>query len=42
MYDFITLLAPHIDRDRVDRAANCATQKEVDALFAEIRLADRT
>ena len=42
MYDFITLLAPHIDRDRVDRAANCATQKEVDALFAEIRLTDRT
>jgi LysR family transcriptional regulator, cys regulon transcriptional activator len=41
MYDFITLLAPHIDRDRVDRAANTASQQEVDALFAGVQLASR-
>jgi hypothetical protein len=41
MYDFITLLAPHIDRERVDRAAGCDTQEEVDALFAGVQLAAR-
>jgi LysR family transcriptional regulator, cys regulon transcriptional activator len=41
MYDFITLLAPHIDRALVDRAADSDTQEEVDALFARIPLADR-
>jgi LysR family cys regulon transcriptional activator len=41
MYDFITLLAPHIDRDLVDRAADCDTQEEVDALFAGVELATR-
>jgi LysR family cys regulon transcriptional activator len=40
MYDFITLLSPHIDRDLVDRAAGCDTQAEVDALFAAVPLAD--
>ncbi len=41
MYDFVTLLAPHIDRDQVDRAANCASQEEVDALFAGVQLDSR-
>jgi hypothetical protein len=41
MYDFITLLAPHIDRDLVDRAADCVAQDEVDALFAGVQLAAR-
>jgi hypothetical protein len=41
MYDFITLLSPHIDRDLVDRAAGCDTQAEVDALFAAVPLAAR-
>ena len=41
MYDFITLLAPHLDRDRVDRAAGCDTQEEVEALFAGVQLAAR-
>jgi LysR family transcriptional regulator, cys regulon transcriptional activator len=41
MYDFITLLAPHIDRKLVDRAAECATQEEVDALFAGAQLTAR-
>src|SRR5581483_8409525 len=34
MYDFIALLAPHIDRHLVDRAAECESQEEVDKLFA--------
>jgi LysR family cys regulon transcriptional activator len=41
MYDFITLLAPHIDRDLVDRAAECQSQEEVDALFAETEIPAR-
>jgi LysR family cys regulon transcriptional activator len=41
MYDFIGLIAPHTDRALVDRAADCDTQEEVDALFAGIQLADR-
>jgi LysR family cys regulon transcriptional activator len=41
MYDFITLLAPHIDRDLVDRAARSDTQEEVDALFAGADLTER-
>jgi len=41
MYDFITLLSPHIDRELVDRAARCDTQEQVDALFAAIPLPAR-
>lgn len=41
MYDFITLMAPHIGRDLVDRAADCDSQDEVDALFADVQLASR-
>jgi len=41
MYEFITLMAPHIDRSLVDRAANCDRQDQVDALFADVQLANR-
>ena len=41
MYDFITLLAPHIDRELVDQAAECDSQEEVDALFAEVEIPAR-
>jgi LysR family cys regulon transcriptional activator len=41
MYDLITLIAPHLDRRTVDRAANCRLQSEVDALFADVRLPRR-
>jgi DNA-binding MarR family transcriptional regulator len=41
MYDFITLLSPHIDRELVDRAAGCDTQEQVDALFAAVPLPAR-
>jgi len=33
MYDFIELFAPHLDRDRVDRAAAARDDEERDALF---------
>jgi LysR family cys regulon transcriptional activator len=35
-YDFIELLAPHLDRRLVDRAATCASQREVDSLLARV------
>ena len=38
MYDFITLLAPHIDRALVDQAADSDTQDQVDALFPKVPL----
>ena len=41
MYDFITLLAPHIDRDLVDLAAACQNQEEVEALFARVEIPTR-
>ena len=41
MYDFVTLLAPHIDRRLVDRAAECQNQEEVDALFAGVEIPTR-
>jgi LysR family transcriptional regulator, cys regulon transcriptional activator len=41
MYDLIALIAPHLDRRTVDRAAHCAAQSEVDALFAGVRLPRR-
>ncbi len=41
MYDLMALVAPHLDRDLVDRAARCSTQAEVDALCASIALPRR-
>jgi LysR family transcriptional regulator, cys regulon transcriptional activator len=41
MYELITLVAPHLDRRTVDRAANCRLQSEADALFADVRLPRR-
>jgi LysR family cys regulon transcriptional activator len=38
MYDFLSFFAPHLTRRLVDRAAACATQEEVNALFANIQL----
>lgn len=37
-YHFLQLLAPHLTRALVDRAAACGTQEEVDALFAHLEL----
>ena len=41
MYDFIHWFAPHLDRQRVDAAAACATRAEREALFAEVTLPSR-
>ena len=41
MYDFLSLLAPHLNRKVVDRAAGSATQTEIDALFAKVALPTR-
>lgn len=41
MYDFIHWFAPHLDRQRVDAAAACATRAEREALFAEVTLPTR-
>jgi len=38
MYDFMHLMAPHLTRKLVDRAATCGSQEEVNALFANIQL----
>src|SRR5262249_8524197 len=38
MYELLALLAPHLDRETVARAARCQEQSEVDALFAGIEL----
>jgi LysR family cys regulon transcriptional activator len=38
MYDFISLVAPHLSRELVDRAANCERQTDVDALFTDVKL----
>ena len=38
MYDFIHLMAPHLTRKLVERAAACGSQEEVNALFANIQL----
>ncbi len=38
MYDFMQLLAPHLTRRLVDRAAASETQREIDGLFAGIEL----
>jgi len=41
MYDLMALVAPHLSRDLVDRAARCSTQAEVDELCAPIALPRR-
>jgi LysR family transcriptional regulator, cys regulon transcriptional activator len=41
MYDFLQLLAPHLTRRLIDRAAGCDTQPEVEALFAQVQLPNR-
>jgi len=38
MYDFMHLMAPHLIRPVVDRAASCESQEEVDALFGNVQL----
>jgi LysR family cys regulon transcriptional activator len=38
MYDFMSLMAPHLTRRLVDRAATCASQEEVNALFDNVEL----
>jgi hypothetical protein len=38
MYDLLALVAPHLERDVVDRAARCSAQSEVDSLFADTTL----
>lgn len=41
MYDFIQLFASHLTRERVNRACECASQEEVDSLFADVVLPER-
>ncbi|NKI17470.1 HTH-type transcriptional regulator CysB [Spongiibacter sp. KMU-166] len=38
MYDFVELFAPHLTPDLVDRAYQCHSKAELDALFADIEL----
>ena len=37
-YDFMQLLAPHLERGRVNKAAAASGQDAVDAIFAEVKL----
>jgi LysR family transcriptional regulator, cys regulon transcriptional activator len=41
MYDFMQLLAPHLDRRLVERAHRLGTSAEVTALFADVVLPER-
>jgi LysR family cys regulon transcriptional activator len=41
LYDFISLVGPHLERPVVDRAASCHVQNDVDAMFADIKLPRR-
>jgi|KBSSwiStaDraftv2_1062776.scaffolds.fasta_scaffold00888_9 LysR family cys regulon transcriptional activator len=41
MYELLELVAPHLQRGVVDRAARCSTQGEVDELFADTGLPRR-
>jgi len=41
MYDFVQLLAPHLDRRLVDRAHRMGNSGEVAELFADIELPQR-
>ena len=38
MYDFLSLLAPHLNRRLVDKARSTANQAETDALFSSVAL----
>ncbi|EKE84268.1 HTH-type transcriptional regulator CysB [Idiomarina xiamenensis] len=38
MYDFMEAFAPHLTRDRVDKAAAMRTHEEIEAMFADIDL----
>ena len=38
MTDFIRLFAPHVDAEKIDKAARAASQQELDQLFTDIRL----
>ncbi len=38
VYDFLSLLAPHLTRSLVEQAVACATQRDVDTLFGGMRL----
>ena len=42
VYDFLSLLAPHLTRRLVDQAAACATQEDVDTLFAGVQLGPKS
>jgi LysR family cys regulon transcriptional activator len=42
MYELISLVAPHLDRDTVDRAAHCRLQSEIETMFAGIQLPRRS
>jgi LysR family cys regulon transcriptional activator len=41
MYDFISLLAPHLTRRLVDRARSASSQAETDAVFEEVEVPRR-
>jgi LysR family transcriptional regulator, cys regulon transcriptional activator len=41
MYDFVALLAPHLDRRLVDRAHRMSSAAEVAELFADVELPER-
>jgi LysR family transcriptional regulator, cys regulon transcriptional activator len=41
MYDFLGLMAPHLTRKLVDRAGDCKSQGEVDALAGSIKVPRR-
>jgi LysR family cys regulon transcriptional activator len=41
MYDFMQLLAPHLNKRLADRAAQSQNQEEFDALFADVQLPTR-
>jgi LysR family transcriptional regulator, cys regulon transcriptional activator len=38
MYDFLQLLAPHLTRRLIDRAAACDSQQEVESIFSSLQL----
>ncbi|POP53679.1 HTH-type transcriptional regulator CysB [Zhongshania marina] len=38
MYDFVELFAPHLTADLVDKAYQCQSKNDLDALFADIEL----
>ena len=38
MYEFMQLLAPHLAKRLVDRAANSGTTEDIEALFKDVEL----